>query len=225
MVTIAAHERYHRAWGVIRPGLVTPGDQFLEYLAENFGIDSDFDIERRGLGDREVVALKKGKDLSERIIGNPDRAVRIILIGQAEEAAVEVRNLPATLFNERQALGIEFVPVQVQAVEEEGIEAVVQEGLACLLGRSKKRSQIAAVTLVRKPALLLNEVEEHQSVHQALRVKATRFAHRDAFDLRLDKLEDVAVLLEELLRHAADVERLNPVLQPSLGVSAAVVRE
>ena len=55
---LAAHEGDHRAGRVVGAGLMASGNEFLEDLAEHFGIDGNFDLERGGFFDGEIVTVE-----------------------------------------------------------------------------------------------------------------------------------------------------------------------
>ena len=85
-----AHEGDNGARRVVRTGLMPAGDKLLKDLAEHFGIDSDFDVERRRFLDGEVIAVEKSlvaDQPTQSSVG--DFLHALVERGRLEEAAVE----------------------------------------------------------------------------------------------------------------------------------------
>ena len=126
---LAAHEGDDGPRGVVAARLVPAGDQFLEHLAEHFRVDGHLDVERRGLGDGEVVALEQVQHGGERLVRDGDRALNVVVVFEVEQSAVEEWHLAAAF--DQIDVGVEgcIFHQRVQAGEKGPVEAVVEKVL------------------------------------------------------------------------------------------------
>lgn len=78
---LPTHKRHDRLRRIVAARLVPARYQFLEYFAEHLRIDRHFHVERRALGDGEVVARKEVvEDAPDGRIGHADSRVAVIVV-------------------------------------------------------------------------------------------------------------------------------------------------
>ncbi len=74
---LTAHERDYRLRRVVTAGLVASRHELLEYLAQHFGVDGNFDLEGSIFTDSEVVVKQKS---SEEPLKRPIRESKGLLV-------------------------------------------------------------------------------------------------------------------------------------------------
>ncbi|GIV55243.1 MAG: hypothetical protein KatS3mg040_0011 [Candidatus Kapaibacterium sp.] len=116
-------------------------DQRLVDLADHFGVNGDFDVERRGFGDGEVVAFEEAgtatvegvEERGEERVGQR-HAVGIVELVAREESAVEIGRKLERRANRIGKLPVAAVEFVVERLEEQNREPALEEAVVGLVG-------------------------------------------------------------------------------------------
>ncbi len=184
----AAHQVNFDPCGVENPGRTAPVvigdplerdvDQRLVDLADHFGVNGNFDVERRRFGDGEVVAFEKAGSAAVELVEERGKerigyrhTVGIVEPIAGEESAVEIWRKLERLVNRSGKLPMAAVEGVVERLEEQYREPALEEAVVGLVGSLVCAPELGDEPWVAaEPAFALDEVEEHQPVEQLQRV-------------------------------------------------------
>lgn len=202
----AAHEADDRARGVVAAGLVPAGDEFFEDFAEHFRIDGDFDVERGGFLNGEVVAVEQAVRTEQGREGG---------IGDVVDLFVEVVGFEESEEGDT-AFGF-LLAFDGEGFEEEFFESPGVEAFALVVARCEEQTEIVfgcSPAGRGEPAFALDEPQKHQTVEQGLGEHLLIFT-LERLDGRLEFLELGGVVGVEALGDLFDVEGGAPRGNPS----------
>jgi len=193
-------------------GLLRDVDQRLVNLADHLGVNGHFLVERRILGDGEIVALEETEDLLESPVDDPERLRRFVVeTVRGEEAAVQVRGHGQGVADVlRHVLVPACLVAVVERLEEEDAEPAVEERVWWRVGVPVRLAECGEeVGVVAQPPLALHEVQEHAAVEELESVVVGPVAVlgllREVFP---QQPKDGLVFLVELFGDGFNVERL-----------------